>query len=230
MKQKMLFNLKTATAVLGLAGGAIGASAVQAGDTMTAPELLDNNDPIALTGRITSKGHETFELKYDGQNTITVEMDDWDRFDEATFANVGEQVTVYGLIDHDLFETRKIEAGSLYSHDRSAYFTANSTDEEDFFGYYSFAPTRIDLETVKDDAWIGVRGYVEEVDGDEFTLRLGSGSITVDTDDMSYNPLDDEGLMRVKAGDMVYVSGSMDRDFFEDKEIDARRIVTLYKS
>lgn len=44
------------------------------------------------------------------------------------------------------------------------------------------------------------------------TLDTGSRMVTVDTVDMSYNPLDNEGFQKIKKGDRVSVSGMFDTD------------------
>ena len=44
---------------------------------------------------------------------------------------------------------------------------------------------------------------------------------------MSFNPLDDKGLYKVRVGDVVRVSGKMDSDFFEGRELVADSVVTI---
>jgi len=63
-------------------------------------------------------------------------MDDWDWFDEASRLNAGEKVTVYGRIDDGLYETRTIEADSVYVYERNTYYYANDADEESY--YYTY--------------------------------------------------------------------------------------------
>lgn len=45
-----------------------------------------------------------------GNGSITVEMDDGDRDADAYSLDEGDNVTVYGMIDDDLFESATIEA------------------------------------------------------------------------------------------------------------------------
>lgn len=41
------------------------------------------------------------------------------------------------------------------------------------------------------------------------------------------NPVDDIGFQQIDAGDRVYVSGNLDRIFFDDNEIEADSVITL---
>jgi hypothetical protein len=62
----------------------------------------------------------------------------------------------------------------------------------------------------------------------EFTIRSGKRPILVDTDEMPYNPLDNQGDQRIEIGERVRVVGTLDRDFFERDEIKAAAIMTLW--
>jgi hypothetical protein len=44
---------------------------------------------------------------------------------------------------------------------------------------------------------------------------------------MPYNPLDDEGYQKVDVGDRVSVTGTMDYDLFEGRELVADSLVIL---
>ncbi|MDB2414820.1 hypothetical protein N9W34_03520 [Rickettsiales bacterium] len=186
-----------------------------------------NNDWINVTGKIKDISSDQFTLDFD-DGMITVEMDDWDGYDEAQLLKKGETVTVSGEIDHDLYESKKIEASTVYSHDRTTYFYASSEDEEDgyYYSYYSY-PAEI-----PDGTWMNVSGVVKKIHDRELILQTSAGDIVVDTKTMSYNPLDDSGFVQVDVGDKVYVSGEFDVNFFDKNEIDASSIATVveYKS
>lgn len=223
-----MMNRLMRTTAMTIAAGALAFSA-QAADVDPTADKYKNDSPITITGVVSDTGEDSFELRYGDGETIKIEMDDWDWIDESEPIEAGDRVTVYGDIDHDLFETRKIEANSVYSHNRSAYYFASDADEEDVYKQYTYTPLIVNVETVPDDNKLSLTGTVGDIDDREFTLIMETGSIVIDTDEMDYNPLDDEGYQRLKVGDKVYVSGEMDRDFFEDKEIDAEQIVTLHK-
>jgi hypothetical protein len=65
------------------------------------------------------------------------------------------------------------------------------------------------------------------VDDEDFVINTGLRSVTVDTEDLGYNPLDDEGYQKIEPGDFVRVTGEMEVDFFEGKALEADSIVTL---
>jgi hypothetical protein len=68
---------------------------------------------------------------------------------------------------------------------------------------------------------------VTDVDDEEFTLNTGTRSIRVEVDEMPYNPLDDEGYQKIELGDRVSVSGVIDDDLFEGRELVASSVVDL---
>ncbi|MDX1593585.1 MAG: NirD/YgiW/YdeI family stress tolerance protein [Gammaproteobacteria bacterium] len=185
------------------------------------PYLMPDESWISLSGQAVDVRDESFVLDY-GEGTVIVEMDDWDWYNENRLILENDNVTVYGEIDDDLFETTKIEASSVYVENLGTYFYASSADEEDVADY--------DYWVVADPIEPGkvtVRGTVHEIDGREFTINTGLREVTVDTVTLGYNPLDDRGFHRIEKGDYVSVTGEIDNDLFEEREVMADAIVTL---
>ena len=175
---------------------------------------------ISLTGTVQGVSQDRFVLKFDdeGVNLITVEMDDGDRDADAYKLLPGDTVTVYGVVDNDLFENRTIEASSVYVANLGTYFYASPRDEED--DPFVILSPPIVSGTV-------VQGTVTEVNDEEFKLNTGLREITVEVEEMAYNPLDDTGYQKVRVGDRVSVTGRFDMDFLEGRELVAETIVTL---
>lgn len=181
------------------------------------PYLKPNNSWISINGTVTSTTPDTFQLDY-GEGLVTVEMDDWDFDADAYKLLPGDQVTVYGLVDDDLYETTSIEASSVYVKGLNTFFYASSADEEDLPATATVAVVDYDVE---------LRGTVESIDGREFTIDSGDREMTVDTIGMVYNPLDDEGFQKIEVGDRVSVTGDIDLNLWEERELAAETIVTL---
>lgn len=220
--------MKKTTRLFSLIGATALATTVFASPAMSVnPHSMKytDKDLITITGDVISTAPDVFTLDY-GTGSIKVEMDDWDSYDEASLMRTGEKVTVYGRIDDGLYEQKTIEANMVYAHDRNSYLYANDADEEGDYVYYnSYSyPT-----AVPDGTWTSVSGKVAAVSGRELQLNTGSRTVVVDTMEMAYNPLDDKGYQQIDVGDSIYVSGRIDNDFFEEKEIDASTIVTLRK-
>lgn len=171
---------------------------------------------ISINGTVTSAGPETFELDY-GEGVITVEMDDWDWYREGYKLLNGDNVTVYGRIDDDLFEVAKIEADSVYVKGLNSFFFANDADEEDVAYVNLVAATTT----------AAIQGRVKDIDGREFIVDTGDGTLRVDTSSMPYNPLDKEGYQQVEKGDRVSVVGALTPGFFSEREIKADAVMTL---
>ena len=74
---------------------------------------------------------------------------------------------------------------------------------------------------------MNVIGEVAAVDEGRFQLRVGTGSMTVDTARMTYDPLDDEGYQQIDRGDRVEVHGYLDEGFFDQREVEAIIVTTL---
>ena len=72
-----------------------------------------------------------------------------------------------------------------------------------------------------------IQGAVQEIDGREFTVDTGSGTLRVDTSSMPYNPLDKEGYQQVEKGDRVSVIGALTPGFFSERQIKADAVMTL---
>ncbi|WP_144394428.1 hypothetical protein [Pleionea sediminis] len=182
------------------------------------PELKPDDAYITVDVTVKATAVSSFILDY-GEGEILVEMDDWDRYKEGAGILRGDKVTARGFIDHDLYETKKIEAGSVYVKGLNTYFYANPMDEEDL--------SLTIIDPVENGSTLEVSGNVTDVNGREFTLDLGTTNIKVDTRALGYDPLDDKGLQQLDEGDRVWVKGRMDYDFFEKEEIVADMVVSI---
>ncbi len=173
---------------------------------------------ISISGTVTNVEPHEFTLDY-GEGFITVEMDDWDNDADAYKLQNGENVTVNGVIDADLFEATTIEAGSVYVEGENTYFYASSVDEED-----SYMVNVVDPVVVSE---VTLEGEVTGTGEEQFTIDSGLMQVTVDTSTLPYDPLDDEGYQEITEGQRVSVSGTLINDFFEDRELIADSVITL---
>jgi uncharacterized protein YdeI (BOF family) len=217
----------TTTMVAGLAAWGTSTAFAQQ-DTV---HTLQDNSNVVLSGTVAGVNQDEFVLNY-GSGTVTVEMDDWDFFKDKARALVpGETVTVTGHIDDDLFEGREVEADTVYVHDRFTYYYQDTNTDLPVQAFNNRTMPNNGTNAmgpgIGDGSWISATGLIENVNGQEFTLNTGHGAIKVDTDSLGYNPMNDEGFRRLTAGDRVYVSGVIDDDFFEQREIKADSVVKL---
>ena len=185
------------------------------------PYAMEDNSWISINGEVTSVTADAFELDY-GDGQITVEMDDGDRDADGYKLIQGDEVRVSGMIDDDFYDLTTIEASSVYVKNIDTYFYASAMDEEDI-GYSIISPSVTD--TV-------VQGTITSVDanGEQFTLDSGLQELTVEVDELTYNPLDNEGFQQLDVGDRVSVQGSIDHDFFEGRVFEANYVTTLYSA
>lgn len=185
------------------------------------PYAMEDDSWISINGEVTSVTADAFELDY-GDGQITVEMDDGDRDADGYKLMMGDEVRVSGMIDDDFYDLTTIEASSVYVKNIDTYFYASAMDEEDI-GYSIISPS------VKDTV---VQGTITSVDvnGEQFTLDSGLQELTVEVDELTYNPLDDEGFQQLDVGDRVSVQGSIDHDLFEGRVFKANYVTTLYSA
>lgn len=180
------------------------------------PYLQADDTWISIDGEVHEVSPDSFVLDY-GQGFVTVEMDDGDRDADAYSLLEGDEVTVSGIIDDGLYELNTIEASSVYVESIGTYFYASGVDEEDTF--VTVDPVIIS-ETV-------IQGTISSIGDEEFTLDTGAQEMTVQVDDMIYDPLDDVGYQQLDEGDFVTVTGNLDIEFFNDQVFEADTITTL---
>ena len=222
----MLSAATTALALIASSPGAIAASGEQSENGMNKFSGNPDGSWISYTGTVAEATPTSFVMDY-GDGTVLVEVDDWDWYAHGYSGLPGDEVTVSGRIDKDDFKKKKIEAGIVYLHDVFTYHFANPADEEDYgYAAHSFA------RTPGEDA-LSVVGTINGRKGDEFVLTTAFGNVTVETEAMSYDPLDDVGEQKLRNGDRVSVTGivapgSFD-GFFRDRELIASNIVMLEK-
>lgn len=175
---------------------------------------------ISINGTVTTVGPDAFNLDY-GEGIVIVEMDDWDLDNDGYKLLADDKVTVYGRVDDDLYETTSIEASSVYVKNLNTYFYASAADEETLPAIATVPVVDYDLQ---------LTGEVTKVEGREFTIDTGTRQMSVDTIEMSYNPLDDEGFQKIEVGDRVSVTGDIDNKTWDERELSAETIITLQDS
>ena len=78
------------------------------------------------------------------------------------------------------------------------------------------------INQLKDDSMVVITGMVAEIDGDEFMLNYGGNQmLTVELDRFGF---DGEETQYLTVGESVTVSGYIDDDLFEGREIEARDV------
>ncbi len=184
------------------------------------PASAPDDSWISVSGTVTSTRPDSFRLDY-GDGIITVEVDDFDDdYNEAYALLPNDQVTVYGKVDDDLYETRTIEASSVYVQGLGATFFASAIDEEDYASWSVRVPIVI--------GQVELTGTVTSIDGREFTIANAATAVRVDTATLGYNPLDDHGHQKVDVGDRVRVSGELESaSLFDEREIEADWLIHL---
>ena len=181
------------------------------------PYARPNNTWISISGTVKDVKPNAFDLDY-GDGVIIVEMDDGDRDADGYKLLAGDKVTVNGMIDDDFFERTTIEASSVYVEKLGTSFYASSVDEEGPFGVVA-SPVDVSATVI--------RGVVTAVDDHEFEVDTALRTLTIEVEEMPYNPLDDIGYLKINVGDVVRVTGKVDSGLFDGHEVVAETVTKL---
>lgn len=176
---------------------------------------------MILSGTVASIGEEEFQLDYGQDQEVTVELGDWDWSGELdNRLSEGQQVTVSGTIDDDWTQQRSINADNIYvTSDYTYYYIVDENP--------AYAQQQSQRETQQDGTFISTRGEVKDVSDNEITVESQGNTIQVDTSELAYDPLDEEGVQQIREGDRVYVFGDIDENFFETKTMSAESLISL---
>lgn len=195
-------------------------------DAGSSPEPYEQSDDtwINISGTVASATPDSISLDY-GDGTITVEIGDWKSYRGAWSLLDGSQVSVFGQIDANLFTRDTIKAHSVYVESLNTHFHASAAKEgTDTYSPYSWtAPPEVTANRAT------IRGTVSQIDPGEgeFTIDRGDRHVTVETQNLGYDPLDEVGFQKVEEGDTVSVSGQFDSDFLEGRVLDADQVTSL---
>lgn len=176
-----------------------------------------DHNQISLSGKVSAIEEDSFTLDY-GAGRVRVDLEDGlDWFPPGTPGlTIGEPVTVNGMIDDDTFQSREIEASSIYRQTTQTFLYSDTSNAR-FFPPMEPRPA--------DTSWVNLSGTVKGVTGRDFVLDTGVREIRVATTAMNYDPVTSS---RIRPGTRVSVSGVVNGDdIFDRQEIDATAVVVL---
>jgi len=210
MKKRLLQSAITSLLAVGAASTV---AMAQSDERML--KTYEDETSISLTGSVVEARADEFDLLV-GDDTITVEVNEEFRDGGAYTLLSGDSVTVSGQVDDDLFEGKELVANALYIEKLGATFVL----DDGYVEKYGMVSGR-DLS-----GYIEVAGNVTHVsvDDDEFRIHTGVGDFTVEVEELASNPIDDEGVIRLRTGDWVSVLGRVDSDWLEGREIVANNV------
>jgi len=193
----MRFTAKHIVALIGLA--LVTSTAAMAEDAAKPLKNKPDESWVSLSGTVVEQGKDYLLLDY-GQGIVTVELDRPDSFSRTTINLENDKVTVFGKVDKDFYQSRSIEADTVYmASANTVIYDPSPKDEEELKPASNYVPGEYEFY---------VSGTVTSVSGRTFTLDIGSDKITVDTSALPYNPMDDKGFQQISEGDFVTVSAA----------------------
>ena len=193
--------------------------------SLAAPLLADslksksNGEFATVSGVVTKVAEDAVVIRSDSESII-VEIDGYGSSQDGYKLVAGDEVVASGRVDHDYLEEKKLEAGSVYKKNLEKMVYSNSDDEETQYPISSAAYAK----EMPQKPTYNIRGKVVATSGREFIVDTGLRKLTVETEELLYNPMDDVGYTQVDVGDDVIVSGEIESKFFEGLELVARTI------
>lgn len=191
-------------------------------------QSYSDGSTVTLTGTVQKVDGHDFVMRH-GRENIEVELEgwNWNKPDLEKHLKVGQRVTVTGEVDDDWFDEKELEAQNIYLDTEQVYFYTVDINPAYVQATRDVEKRRMARGDMQDGSYYSVRGDIKKIDGDDIVLAANNRNYRVNLDELGYNPLDNQGLQRLSVGDRVWVSGEIDDNFFDGKEIDADVIVSI---
>lgn len=174
-----------------------------------------SGDWIMLTGEISELRATQFHLNLD-RGAVIVELDGYDADVKYDDFKIGQPVMVYGRLDDTGEATKTVEALQVYTLDTHKILAANPDDEEG-----AIADWRAGKYTTT------LQGTVKSTGQDQMTVDTSLQTFTVNTGALPENAFDNEGSVRIEAGDRVKVHGTFSDGFGKTSTLTAVTVEEL---
>ena len=179
-------------------------------------ESMAEDTSITLSGTVVEARDDEFDLRV-GEQVVTVDIEDDIRDGGAYTLMQGDKVTVSGQIEDHFFQDKELEANALHVAKLNTTFIV----DEDYADDYGMVSGKS-----MDDS-IEVTGTVISVSPDDEQFRIRAekmGEYTVEVDELDDDPFDDDGYMKIQQGSRVQITGEIDSDWMEGRELEANSI------
>ena len=152
----------------------------------------------SITGQITAISPTAIRINV-GNHSMVVTMKNG--VNGTSLLEANQKVTVYGKVTDLFFQARQIEADDMYIHFKNIYLVSDRPKKDFWFNFSS---------NIHPGIWFGIYGKVEvnlPSKEKKFILNVGEHSLTIDTQKIKDNPLDNMGYQKIERNQEVYVYG-----------------------
>ncbi|NWG46829.1 MAG: hypothetical protein HXY25_09825 [Alphaproteobacteria bacterium] len=195
------------------------------------PHAANGQDPwrqpdeswIRLAGTLERADADAFRLDY-GRGSIRVDTDELRGWDEAVASAQGERALVFGRIDDDVLDLRRLVASRIVLPDLGVQFLADTrADEPPGPPYDSLAVLPLEEGRVQ------LTGVITRMDteADTFLLDAGPTQVEVQAEEVNHDPFGGSAFRFFEVGDIVTVAGELTRSWFDEPELIADSIVIV---
>lgn len=209
------------TGALGLAMGAAAFAVAPAPDAVAAEPAVQSTETdswTVTTGEIVNSQGDFFIVETDGE-VIRVEMDKWIWYNMGSRVPKGSRVTVYGSPREARSHQAVVDADGIYVHDRRTFYFANASDRKVGYNLYARAAQYEHRDM------INIVGVVAYSDARMVEVDTGSEMIRVDTTNV--NERNRKRFEQLSVGDIIAVSGRMNRKFVETHKVEGEFVLPL---
>lgn len=182
---------------------------------ITTVKSMNNGSQVNVTGTVESVQNEREFTLRDKTGTINVDIES----DQSVVLKEGDNVTVSGMVDKDLFGT-DINASKVMVNKNMAEAVGDAIEGRTPISLEG--ATKYNINKLPKEGLVKVSGTVTEVDNEkEFTVKDSTGSIKVDVESAETAAL--------TKGAEVTVIGYVDTNMF-GKDINARKVLVVADS
>lgn len=181
----------------------------------------DNKDTwVNLQGHVAAVNPEGFVLDY-SYGTLRVDMSGLESYQNEFTLKKGDKVNITGRVDANFYASKTLEASNLYVSRLGSFFY--KTSERSPGGGQWIAGPMVEEGKV---TYVGTVRAVNHA-SQRFVIHAGGKTLLVNTQTLSYDPLDEKGYRQVEKGDRVRVEGRIDGRLEDQGQLKADRVTRL---
>jgi len=198
------------------------ANSYDVNERQTSPQNMRDSSWATFSGEITKIDDNFFTMDY-GDGNVTVSVGDMEFNKDAYSFGEGSNVTVTGKIDKTFFDQAMLNASTIYVASLNTTLFSSAMDTPDRIAYENSK-----LSPLGDDT-VTLIGWVEDINAlmNRISIDIGEQTVEVNLEMLGYDPLSDEGAVKLDVGNRVKVTTTIEEAILKDYKFDAKTLVVL---
>ncbi len=175
----------------------------------------EDGEWVTLVGEVLSTSPQSFKMS-DGENRLTIEVDDKSFDRDARRLRIGDDVIVKGRVDKNKWTKNTVEAAAVYVNELKTIIYANPADEE---ANYAIAPMRLYGDSTPKSSRVTVTGRVTYLAKPWLTVDTGNRKLKVLAKKLEGNVFENSEGTQLQLGDRVLVQGQASDSFYKNRHV-----------